>query len=286
MTTVRTIPIAQIRVLNPRARSKAKFREIVANIERLGLKRPVTVSPRGAGEEGYDLVCGQGRLEAYLALGQTEVPAVVVEVPREDRLLMGLVENLARRTHSATELVQQIEALEARGYTPAQVAAKVDLSEAYVTALLRLLRQGEARLLEAVQRREIPPSVAIQIAATDDEGAQRALHDAYEKGLLRGPEIRRARRLLEQRRTKGAARPREEARPAPEVTAEQVSRAYCREVQRQERLVMKARRCEEQLLFVVTALRELLMDREFVRVLRAEKLDALPKALAERLGEA
>jgi ParB family chromosome partitioning protein len=75
MTTVRMIPIDKVHVLNPRSRGRAKFKEIVSNISKIGLKKPIMVSVRGGDEEGYDLVCGQGRLEAFQALGQNEVPA-------------------------------------------------------------------------------------------------------------------------------------------------------------------------------------------------------------------
>ena len=47
-------------------------REIIENIEAVGLKRPITVSRRksAAGEDRYDLICGQGRMEAFQALGE------------------------------------------------------------------------------------------------------------------------------------------------------------------------------------------------------------------------
>src|SRR4051794_423652 len=99
---VRMISIDQISVLNPRERGKKKFSQIVVNIDRLGLKKPITVSHVSGnnGDARYELVCGQGRLEAYISLGQTEIPAIVVEAPKEDLLLMGLAENLARRKHT------------------------------------------------------------------------------------------------------------------------------------------------------------------------------------------
>jgi hypothetical protein len=71
---IEMIPISRITVLNPRARNKRQHREIVNNIEAIGLKRPITVSRRdGAGGPRYDLVCGEGRLEAFQMLGQTEI---------------------------------------------------------------------------------------------------------------------------------------------------------------------------------------------------------------------
>jgi ParB family chromosome partitioning protein len=71
LPTIAMIPVDQINVLNPRARNQRIFREIISNISSLGLKRPITVSRRGDAANGlpFDLVCGQGRLEAYFALG-------------------------------------------------------------------------------------------------------------------------------------------------------------------------------------------------------------------------
>lgn len=101
--TVRKIPITQIEVLNPRERGRKKFVQIAMNIAHLGLKKPVTVALMEGrnGEVRYWLVCGQGRLEAYLFLGQTEIPAIQVWGTMEELHLMSLIENLARRQHSS-----------------------------------------------------------------------------------------------------------------------------------------------------------------------------------------
>lgn len=63
---VEMIPIDRITIVNPRVRNKRSFRDIIDNIAQLGLKKPITVSRRvEAGGPFYDLVCGQGRLEAF-----------------------------------------------------------------------------------------------------------------------------------------------------------------------------------------------------------------------------
>jgi hypothetical protein len=79
---IRSIPVDLITILNPRARNKRIFQELVDSIAHLGLKKPITVSKR-PGRTRYDLVCGQGRLEAFIALGQTEIPALLVEASEE-----------------------------------------------------------------------------------------------------------------------------------------------------------------------------------------------------------
>ena len=95
---VRAVPIAAITVLNPRTRNTKIFQELVTSISHLGLKKPITVAARHDGS-GYDLVCCQCGLEAFLALGVSEIPQSSLP-PHEDCFVMSLVENLARRQHS------------------------------------------------------------------------------------------------------------------------------------------------------------------------------------------
>jgi ParB family chromosome partitioning protein len=178
-TKVVHVRIDQIMVVNPRVRNKKIFKEIVTNIAELGLKRPITVTRRDV-EDGvrYELVCGQGRLEAYQALGQTEIPALVVDASTEDCMVMSLVENQARRQHRAIDLLHDIEGLKGRGYSDAEIAAKTDLSVEYVRGVIRLLEKGEQRLLRAVESKKIPVSVAVDIAGADDSNIQTILQQA------------------------------------------------------------------------------------------------------------
>ena len=104
---IETIPIERITVLNPRVRDAKKFAEIVDSIRKVGLKQPIKVSrTRGAdGEAAYNLICGQGRMEAFQALQQTEIPAIVTDLSEEDSLISSLVENIARSQPLPGELV-------------------------------------------------------------------------------------------------------------------------------------------------------------------------------------
>lgn len=122
---VQSVAVDLIEVINPRARSQKTFQEIVASIAAVGLKRPITVARRVvAGTVKYDLVCGQGRLEAFRVLGQAEIPAIVVEAGSEDCLVMSLVENLARRQHQALDLLHDIDGMRQRGHSEADIARK------------------------------------------------------------------------------------------------------------------------------------------------------------------
>lgn len=280
---IRMIPVKNIHVLNPRQRAKKKFAQIVSNIGKLGLKKPITVA-RADGTNGhttYNLVCGQGRLEAYVALGQEEIPAIVIEGTKEELMLKSLAENLARRQHSTIELVRKIRDLKEGGYSNAQIASKTDMNVTYVRGIIQLLAKGEERLLQAVEKGQIPVSIAITIATSDDKAVQRALTEAYERNDLRGKALIRARRLIETRRSRGkslhsGARPKN----SPPVSAANLLKTYQNETLRQKMVVQKSKICEARLLFSRTALKQLLIDDNFVTLLRAESLDTLPQHIA------
>jgi ParB family chromosome partitioning protein len=281
---IANVPIAAIKILNPRSRNKRIFQELVTSIANLGLKRPISVRARDDG--GYDLICGQGRLEAFVALGQTEIPAVVMEATVEDCFVMSLVENLARRQHTPLELVREIGALKERGYSYADIARKVDFSPEYVWAICFLLDNGEERLINAVERGVIPHSIAMEIAKAGDAELQDALADAYEQKALPGNQMIAIRRIIEQRRTSGKAGHSGSRGPSARirVTADSLVRAYRKETDRQKLMIKKAALTQSRMLFVVNGLRRLLDDGHFVALLRAEAMHTLPKPLAERLG--
>ena len=173
---VEMIPVDQIAILNPRSRNKKVFRQIVDSKSKVGLKKPITISRRKKrnGALPFELVCGQGRLEAFILLGASEIAAQIKNVDKADRLTMGLVENLARRKHRPLELLQDIARLRKGGYSDIEIAEKTGLSYKYVHDIQRLFEEGEERLLAAVEAGHIPLSVAIDISETDDEGVQEA----------------------------------------------------------------------------------------------------------------
>lgn len=283
---VEMIPVDQINVLNPRSRNKIVFQTIVSNISNLGLKRPITVARRAESSDGkpYDLVCGQGRLEAFIALGQTEIPAIVREASKEDCFLMSLVENVARRQIRPLELLREISNLRNRGYNTTDIANKIDVHKSYVTGITHLLKNGEERLLYAVEKGRIPLSVAIQIANADEDGIQQALCQAYEEKTLRGRRLLTVRRIIELRKAQGKRSiPGVRRRSDRVQSADSLVRVYRQEVDRQKLLVKKSQLAEHRLLFIVSALKNLFHDDNFLTLLRAEELDSLPAYLAEKI---
>jgi ParB family chromosome partitioning protein len=280
-----TIPVDLIDVVNARARSRRLFQEIVDSISKVGLKRPITVARRQTAQGvRYDLVCGQGRLEAFRELGQPAIPAVVVEAEGEDCLVMGLVENVARRQHQALDILHDIDGMRGRGHSEADIARKTGLSLEYVRGVLRLITKGETRLLQAVESGQIPVSVAVEIADTDEADTQRVLQEAYERKLLRGQSLLAAKRLVERRKRRGKqplTQDRQRTRP---LSVNVLLRTYQQDVDKKRSIVRRAEMAQNRLVFITEALRTLFADEAFVNLVRAEGLHTLPRGLSERIN--
>lgn len=284
-TDVTNIPVERIRVPNPRHRDKKRFAIVVESIRNSGLKKPIQVTVRTSTEEEgiwYDLVCGQGRKEAFEVLGYKEIPAIIVEADREKSMIMSLVENMARRIPNVQEMVDEILRLKELGYSHAAIGKKLDVAVSFVSGLLTLKNAGEERLIHEAMHGQIPIGTAIQIAKVEGAEQQREFLEAYEKGHFNQAAIRTVRRVLAQR---AAFSKKLSGYPGAtkSQSAEGIVDTLKKESQRQKALIRKTQICEARLLFIVGAFDQLLADEDFLNLMRAENLDSIPRELSIKL---
>ena len=278
------ISIEDIHILNSRVRNQIIAEGIRQNIRSVGLKRPITVTLRKDVKNGkkYDLVCGQGRLEAFIAAGETEIPAIVREVSEEDAHIMSLVENIARRNGNALELLQSIKYLKSQGYEDDAIAAKTNLGKDYIRGIIRLLEQGEEYLVNAVEKGRIPLYQALNIASEDDAAVQRALAEAYESGALSGKKLVVAQKIISRRKHygKGLSAP---SREKAKVSAEDLIAAYENGAREKKRLLAQSNYIKDVLDYTAMALRQLLNDVHFTNQLKAVGLNEIPLHVTDLL---
>lgn len=284
---IQMIPIDQIDILNPRERNQVVFKGIVQNIKLVGLKKPITVSPRQQknGTKRYMLICGEGRLKAFQMLGETEIPANVVYVDDEEAFIMSLAENIARRQHQTLELVAGIARLHERGYDKHTIAKKIGLTPEYTGGILNLLAHGEDRLVIAVETGRIPLNAALSIfaAGNDNKTVQNVLQDIYESGTLKGTQLIHARKIIERRLNLGRSISKSVTPRKTDLTPSALVRTYQKEVDRQKNIVRKADIVHQKLLIIVSSLQRLLLDENFITLLRAEGMATLPKYIYDRI---
>ncbi|KAB2968090.1 plasmid partitioning protein RepB C-terminal domain-containing protein [Zoogloea sp.] len=285
------ISIDRIDVLNPRSRNKKQHLEIVENIRSIGLKRPITVSRRTLpdGSHRYNLICGQGRLEAFKLLDQDSIPAFVTEASEEDCLVMSLVENIARRQHRPIDLMREVGELRKRGHNDSEIAQRIGVTPSWVNMIAGLLEKGEEKLLSAVEAGSIPLSMATDIARSSDAELQNLLAGAYQEGF-RGKKLSTLRKLLEQRirRDKAIGNvPLGKSSKKKPLTASDLRNLYELEAEKLRIRAKKAEFTHERIIFAAEAIKDLLENEEFTILLKTEGKDTLPKLLKDRIsGEA
>ena len=154
---IERIRISEIHIANPRPRNRARWQMIVANIREVGLKKPVTVVRRTTpSSDGtvFDLVCGQGRVEAFIALGETHIPAVIIDARSEDQFLMSLVENIARRPPSNRDILREVRSLRERAYSVGDIARKLGMERAYIAGIVHLVEHEKRHSLPQLKEED------------------------------------------------------------------------------------------------------------------------------------
>jgi len=159
--------------------------DLVASVHAHGILEPLLVRRRPDGR--YELVSGQRRLHAALAVGLAEVPCIELQVSDQVALEIALIENLQRSDLSAFEEAEGFQTLvDKYGYTHERVAQAVGRSRVTVTETLRVLDIPPG-IREECRRADITAKgVLLELAKSESEAEMRALVRAIaEHGLDR-----------------------------------------------------------------------------------------------------
>ena len=138
------IPINQIRVMLARAREREGWEHLRDSMADVGLRAPVQVRDLGrANADGfrYELICGQGRLEAAKDLGWETIPALVVDVSSAEMAGRFLAENMIRRPLPWATKGRMIRDEIAAGASIEDVAAKLHISAPLAAKYLRVVNK-------------------------------------------------------------------------------------------------------------------------------------------------
>lgn len=281
---IQMIPIDAILIANPRARNPKVHQEITENIQLVGLKRPITVRRIPGADEKYALVCGQGRVESFRNLGQSEIPAIVIAVDEETGHVMSIVENVARRNPRTSETLMQVAALRDKGYSAAEIGKKIGCSASWVNNVTTLIDKGEKRLLAAAEAGYIPLHIAVSISRANNAGAQEILLEAFEKGELKGKKLSVMRGILEQRGRVGKdlrSNPLSRNTSQKRLSADELIKLYKQDAEKHLRIQKKAAYTRNKLLVIGEIFKELYATKDFVDLLKNEELACVPQPLVD-----
>jgi len=270
------VPVEQIRVINPRDREKKQFQENVRSINDLGLYKPILVNKRNLAATGfYDLICGQGRLMAHQQLGKTHIQADVLDVDERMAHVMTLGENIARTPPQTIEYARALKDMRDHGMSIKEIASITGKSHEYVTNYVRLIDQGEERLIKGVEDGIFALNFAMAVAQSEDRSIQHLLMDAFDNGLVTVTSLPRVRKIIEDRLAKGKAL--NSTKPAAPYTVEALKRDIGRITREKESFVREVGIRENRLTRILVTLQQLRSDEAFVKRLHAAGLAERPQ---------
>ena len=272
----RMVPVDKIQVVNSRAREKKQFEENVRSIDEVGLYKPILVNKRNLQATGmYELICGEGRLLAHMQLGKTHIKADIWDVDEDQAHLMTLGENIARTPPQTIEFARALKEMHDYGMGWDQLAAITGKCQAYVQDYVRLVEQGEERLVKGVEDGVFPLSFAMSVAQSADRSIQHLLMDAFDSGVVNSNNLSRVRRIIEDRLEKGKELSSKKA-PAP-YTVEKLKNDIRNMTRQKEAFVFEAGQRESRLMRILVALKQLRQDEGFAKALAAESLAEAPE---------
>ena len=194
------IPIDKIKVINSRTRDEAQFALNVHSIDAIGQIKDIRVNDKFLAKDGvYELICGEGRLIAQKRLGKTHIRAEVVTCSRKQSYLESLVENLARSRPGTMEFARELKNLRDEGWDFDKIAKIACRSVEYIRQYIRLVENGEDRLIQGVEQDVFPISFAVLVAQSDDASIQNVLMDAFDQGVVNGSNFAKARAIIKLR---------------------------------------------------------------------------------------
>ena len=117
--------------------SKEKIEELAQSIKENGLIQPIIV--RQSPVIGYEILAGERRYRASIAAGLSEIPVIIKKLSDQDMMVHSIIENLQREDLNPIEEAKAYQSLIEKGYTHADIAAKMGKSRPYITNLVRLL---------------------------------------------------------------------------------------------------------------------------------------------------
>ena len=272
------VPIDQIKVINSRDRDLTQFKMNVTSISELGLMKPIRVNDKFRDKTGfYELICGEGRLLAHKELGRSHILAEVVTCTRKDSYLQSLVENIARTKPGTMDFAREIKQLHEEGWDYDKIGRVACKSPEYIRQYIRLIEQGEERLIHGVEQGIFPITFALQVAYSDSTQLQHLLMDAFDQGIVTTNNFAQARKLI----TQQAKQRKKKSTSSKDYTVDELKQDIAEATKRKASFVKQAEHKENRFLTLLSGINALWREAAVVDLLRQEGLSSRPELMGD-----
>jgi ParB/RepB/Spo0J family partition protein len=180
-----------------RSRAAGAYSRLKESIRELGLKQPIHVkdishwppSDRRRSDGGlfkYELICGQGRLQAFRELGWMRIPAMIIDVPEEEIVGRFLAENVMRKKLSWYQKANLVRKDVDSGMDLEAIRQKYFVTTGQVYKYLRILRQASDTLLSAAEIEKLSMNQAEELTSVDAKAQEIVVEVLKEERLGAG----------------------------------------------------------------------------------------------------
>lgn len=150
--------------------TKESISSLIASVKDKGVLQPLLVKQANG---KYELIAGYRRFNAAKYAGLNEVPALIIDIGKDERIEYQLTENLQRKDLNPVDEAAAYQDLQ-ENYTIKDLIVITGKSEYYIRRMLTLLRLCP-ELQEALKKGELSAEHGFVLARLSDARDQRAL---------------------------------------------------------------------------------------------------------------
>ncbi len=149
--------------------------ELSHSIKNVGLLEPIIVRPI---QDGYEIISGHRRYEAFKLLGMTRITCHIVDVDDKEAYEMSLIENIQQKSinplDEASAFKKYVHTFGWGGES--DLAKRIGKSQEYVSRRIRLL-QLPPSAQQKILNKEVNASLAQELYTLDEEQIERVIED-------------------------------------------------------------------------------------------------------------
>ncbi|OGB68959.1 MAG: DNA-binding protein [Caldithrix sp. RBG_13_44_9] len=163
------------------------FEELKKSVQEKGIIQPIAIRPSQDGR--YQLIAGERRLKAAIAVGLKWIPSYVINVTTDEEMLeMALIENVQREHLNPIDLAKGYQRLiDEIPLTQEEVAEKIGKDRTTVANVIRLLKLPEP-IQDSIRKGEIREGHARALLGLTDISRQL---EVWRKCIKQGYSVRR-----------------------------------------------------------------------------------------------
>ncbi len=186
--------------LQPRTNyNDEKLNDLKSSIKEKGILQPILVRKK---DGQYEVVAGERRLKAAVALKLEKIPAMIKDVTDQEAFIIALVENIQREELNPIEEAEAyLKLIKEFGYTQEEVAQSVGKDRSTVSNLLRVLKLP-VEIRKCVYNGELSVGHARALLGVESQKERDRL---FIRTIKKGLSVRELESLV-QSKSKGSAR--------------------------------------------------------------------------------